>query len=419
MKNNFTVLVVLLLGLSSLNAQVDQLSTILGLLSDDAEQTFIDQLNGLNDSLLTDRFDGLRFTDIELGGAQDSLFSHINNGSMPEADSLNTFWNFNEGELGNFLSGGTLSPEDSASLSTTYFDLNGTWYDNNDSLNSVLNGFPPIDIGAISPETNDGEIRWEQYQGPWHQAYRELLNNQFLPTLEQTENGGLTDLEDVIDNTLFSSVGNIEIAYGQEWSQVQFYRERYQARSNAVRIASVPSYRQELEVRWALGASFFDTNQGAALDESLTLTDGFNPLMYSGSFALMYLPRFGSIGQDASFHLYTSVGMDLGTYVPAHVSNHSPMASSRVGKTTGFGPQVGAGFVVNYSELSFYSYGTISSGSVVNEMDLDYNYDAATINAGIRYGHSVNFLFTSGTSSWAPKGRKSVSFTRFTVGIIF
>lgn len=418
MKFNFTLLLLVAVGFSPLQAQVEQLSSVLGLLSDEAEQTFIDQLNDLNDSLFTDRFDGLRFTDIDLGGAQDSLFSHINAGSMPEADSLNAFWNFNQGELDGFLQGGTLNPEDSASLSGIFFDLNGSWYENNDSLNSVLNGFPSFDPGTISGETGDGEIRWEQYQGPWVQSYRELLNNQFLPTLEEAENGGLNNLEEVANNSLFSSLFDIELAYGQEWSQVRFYRERYQTRSNAVRIASVPTYRQTLEMRWGLNASFFDNNQSASIDGTASLTEGLNPLLYSGNFALMYLPQFGSIGQQASFHLYTSVGMDLGTYVPAHVSNHSPMANNRVGKTTGFGPQIGAGFVVNYSELSFYSYGTIASGSVVNDMELDYNYDSATVNAGIRYGDAVNFLFTTGTSSWAPNGSKSTTFTRFTVGVI-
>lgn len=148
------------------------------------------------------------------------------------------------------------------------------------------------------------------------------------------------------------------------------------------------------------------------------LIEGINPLYYNGNAAFLYLPRFGSLGELGSFHLYTSIGIDLGTYVPSHANNHSPVEAARVGKTTGFGPEVGAGFVINYGDFSAYSYATIATGGVVNDLELNYDYDSSTLNAGIRFGNAVNVMYTSGVSSWAPRAGKRTQFSRFTVGVI-
>lgn len=225
MKHIFTTLF-LLTALTSLLAQTPtQFGAVLQLLGEEGQTTFIDQLDGLNDSLFTDRFDGLRFSEIDLGGAQDSLFFYLGQGDIPGADSLDLFWSYNQDELENFLNSDTLSAADSSTLSTTFFSLNDNWDANYDSLNTLGELFGGFGGGELEGEVNEGDIRWDQYQGPWVQSYRDLLNSEFLPALSTGEVE--TNLEEVVENNIFSSMLDFEIAYGQSWNDNQFYKESY------------------------------------------------------------------------------------------------------------------------------------------------------------------------------------------------
>lgn len=420
MKRYYAILLCLMIGGSTplLAQTTPSLSALLELFSDDSERTYLDQLDGLGDSLFFDRNDGFRLADIELGSAQDSLWSHLNSGNFPTADSLFDFWSFNQGELESFLNNDTLSTADSTTLSSSFFNLNEIWNNNYDSLNANTGPFVNLNSDSLNVDFSGGDTRWEQYQGPWLQTYRELYNNELTPAILSTENGGLDSLQEVADNSFFSSALDFEIGFGNAWNDINFYEESYQTQSMVVRIASVPSFKTPLELRWALEGSFFFESQNAGDDQGVSLLEGFNPLRYSGNVALLYLPRFGSIGDAGSFHLYTSIGMDLGAYMPSHANNQSQVEANRIGKTTGFGPQIGAGFVVNYSALSLYSYGTVTTGRVVDDLGLNYRYDAASINAGIRFGNAVNAMFTSGVGNWAPKDGKHTVYSQFTIGII-
>lgn len=394
------------------------LGPLLELFTQDEENNFNNELEGLSDSLLFDRFDGLRLSDFDLGFAQDSLFYYINNGGIDQTDSLSQFWLLNQNDLDSLLATGQFSPDDSTSISESFFGINETWYTDYDSLNIIIGSYSDTLTNVDSIGITDGNIRWEQFSGPWHQSYRLLENSIWQDLIDGTSNQGIDSIGEVLDTTLFNSLFDFEIAYGQEWSQVNFYGEQYQTRASMIRVANVPKLRQNFESRWALEGSFFANTEDLYGENNANLVEGLNPFICNGNFAIMYLPKFGSIGSHGEFRLYTSIGMDLGTYIPAHADTASPLLADRVGKTTGYGPQIGAGFVINYSNLSFYSYGTVAHGDIVEENNLGYRYNASTINAGIRFGDTVNVRYTLGESSWAPMGGKTASFSRFTVGII-
>ena len=115
--------------------------------------------------------------------------------------------------------------------------------------------------------------------------------------------------------------------------------------------------------------------------------------------------------------LYTSIGMEAAAYMPSHIEVGAPgSAGSRVGKTTGYGPQVGVGFTAGYENVIFYSYGTVAHGAII-ESD-DYRYNSMTINAGFRFGNTLNVRYSYGDYAWAPDGNKTAQLSRFTVGII-
>src|SRR5690606_25432166 len=82
----------------------------------------------------------------------------------------------------------------------------------------------------------------------------------------------------------------------------------------------------------------------------------FNPLLLSGDFAMMATPNVGRIG-STSFHLITSLGIEFGTYAPAHREYNPIRTANNRGFATGFGPQVGSGFAAVNGPLVIYSMG--------------------------------------------------------------
>jgi hypothetical protein len=249
--------------------------------------------------------------------------------------------------------------------------------------------------------------------------------------ISETPPQDIETIDGLLDATLFSSIYDFEIAYGQEFSDINFYKESYSARSSLLRVASVPKLNQLFEARWAIESSFFNAPENLADNPLLhsdpavsnsdivNLGEGLNPFIVNANFAITYLPAFGSIGNGGRFRLYSSIGMELSSYIPSHRTETVSFRvdhTNRVGKTTGYGPQIGAGFVVNYANYSFYSYGTVATGIV--HLSSEYRYNARSINAGIRFGDTLNVRYTLGEASWAPNLDKSVHFSRFTVGII-
>lgn len=130
------------------------------------------------------------------------------------------------------------------------------------------------------------------------------------------------------------------------------------------------------------------------------LIEGINLLYYNGNVVFLYFLRFGFFGELGFFYLYISIGIDLGIYVFLYVNDYLLVEVVRVGKIIGFGFEVGVGFVINYGDFLVYSYVIIVIGSVVNDLELNYNYDFFILNVGICFGNVVNVMYISGVFSW-------------------
>lgn len=432
MKHNYSnslVVLMLLLFSCSLQAQSwGSLTPLFNFLPEGTEEFFDEEFEGLSNDLLYDDNDGITVSGFDLATAEDSLFHYLNEGSIGEADSAMVFWDYNQEELDNAIENNDVTTEDSTSLSNEVIRLEDIWYSQNDNLNGSIGDYQNELSNIDSLTIEKGDQRWDVHQGTWDNIFGTLADDGH-PTLSNNQEA--ENVEDLLDNTIFSSIMDFEIAYGQEFSDIKFYKEAYSARSNLLRIASVPRLDQLLEVRWAVEGSFFnapeelsatpflDEDPSAANSDLLNLDSGLNPFIINANFAITYAPSLGSIGSSGKFRLYSSVGMEAGAYLPSHRTDEVVFRvdhTNRVGKTTGYGPQIGAGFAINFTGYSFYSYGTVATG-IVN-LSSDYRYNASTVNAGIRLGDALNVRYTMGNASWAPNENKTVSYSRFTVGII-
>lgn len=406
---------VLLVAGGRLQAQTPtNLGPLLDLFTESEQNNFTNELHQLGDSLIYNPYDGFRLSNIDLTIPVDSLFFYLGQGTIGQTDSLTDIWSMNQDMLNNYLGTNDVSPVDSSSLTTAFTNINNVWNTDYDSLNTVITSYQDSLSDANEQTFSSWATAFPLLTGDWLLSYNQLLNNQLPAVLSGNTNQGVDSLTEVLDSTLFANGYDFEMAFGQEWSQVHFWGERYSARSSLVRIATVPRFNQTIETRWAIEGSFFNSSEDLFDENSASLDQGINPFICSANFAMMYLPRLATLrGGKGDFRIYTSVGMDLGTYAPSHANS---LYADRVGNTTGYGPQIGAGFVLDYSDIVLYSYATYARGNVVDAEN--YKYNASTLNAGIRLGNAINVRYTLGESVWAVDDQKRATFSRLTVGVI-
>lgn len=391
---------------------------LIELFGEDDNQNFDDEYADLRNRLLDTGSDGLQLSDFDLGPAIDSLEGYLDmRSSIGDADSLAAVWDINRGELDGLLGTGMFSTDDSISLTNRFDQVNGIWYDNYDLINEVSNPTGPTQPFRINFRVfEDGEDRYTSRQGNWERAFNNLQRRvDFFR--DGVDPQGVDSLRDVVETTMFNGDLDIEMAFGQEWSTANYYEQAYGVRSSVIRIASVPRHDQTLEYRWALSGSFFTAAENLTSDNGVNLVDGLNPFVCNANFAFLYQPRFGRVGFNrADFRFYTSIGVDLGTYIPSHFDANDPLNDTNVGKTTGYGPEIGAGFIVKFPEVNLYSYATIAQGDIVNGDD--YRYRSESINAGVSVREMLNIRYTLGSQRWADGDDKTVLFSRFTIGVI-
>lgn len=405
MRHSYFIFLFLLgIALPSLNAQGwGQMSSLTNFFNNHGSSFFDSQLNSSQNDFTFDTSD--------LDGAVDGLNDQIANNPLDNADSFDEFWNSDNSfiDAANGFNG--MGSGDSTSIDNQYGDINDIWNNQMDSLNTG--------IGSYQDELNNVNLNTFQQngaQGEFNQdASMESIENEFNSFFKRRRGQPTADLDGIL-SSLFSSALDLELAYGQENADIHFWGDNYSVRANVIRVASVPTFRSNFETSWAFETSFFNTRDNLQQETSVSLKDGLNTLMYHGNFSLLYLPRVGAVNRNKEFRIYTSIGLDVGTYAPSHENGRFP---ERVGLTTGFGPEVGLGFIVNLEAISMYSYGTIAYGDIeATEISPEYKYAASAINAGIRIGDALNIRYTLGQSSWAFDGRKTANFSRFTVGVL-
>jgi hypothetical protein len=143
--------------------------------------------------------------------------------------------------------------------------------------------------------------------------------------------------------------------------------------------------------------------------------EGFHPLLLRGDYAMMATPRIGRWG-NTSFRMISSLGLEFGTYAPAHRDYAPPLTTYNVGFATGFGPQVGGGFAMTTGQLVIYSLTTACYGKTLGSK---YDYLSRQIETGMRFGNVINVRYSTGHISWQELDNRRASIRhQLTVGII-
>ncbi len=245
---------------------------------------------------------------------------------------------------------------------------------------------------------------------------------------------------------LFSSAffPDLELAFGRQSANLEYWGLRYGAEAKVIRIGSVPRFdkvfihtrpgmelRLPIEARWHFEASwnpvtrhetFNDINNVLAPNYNIGKAPafgdkGFNPLLLSGDFAIMATPKIGRWG-NTYFRILTSLGMEAGTYAPAHREYRSPYTSYNKGYATGYGPQAGGGFSMATGSLVIYTMTTVAHGTLVH-CPMPYKYNSWRIEAGMRFGDIINVRYSKGRMSWQDhNNRRAEIGHQVTVGII-
>ena len=410
MKQIFTMLLTLtLLGMGVNDLQAQNSPAITSLL-EQVDTTKRDTFKHNLEVLLDD----LDIQDFQLEGVIDSFFKlDINGNTLIFGDQAFPFeWDINNLNLNEFLRNSGFSTADSLELGDQFEAVNEVWNNNLDTLGSSFDLFDgPIEFNPNAVQ--EGQDRYDQFSGLRRQSIH-ILQRRLNRELGATEPGEIGNLGGLLDNA-FSSLFNLELAFGKETAAITYYREQSEKVANVIRVGSVPEFDRTWEAQWHLQGAFLRGNQ-QTLDENIVLEENAEILRLGGNFSCMFNPGLGRLRAGGRFRLYTSLGIEFDTYVPAHIDPLNKATIDNVGKTTGYGPQIGSGFIVGTPLATFYTYGTLSYGGVSKSPG--YKYEARAVHAGVRFGHVANIRYEQGKASWAPNDRKAISYSRITVGIL-
>lgn len=383
----------------------NDLSPVLEQADSTVRDSFLQQLEQLSASPDVD--------EIHWPAVLDSLFStNLAEGTFGSpVDSFITEWGVGRDSLISWLVNAGIGSADSLGLVGQYDDLNEIWYETVEDFNNALITYDD-DITFNPAAIEEGEERIEISSGLQTQAQANLRRSvaQALAGTDAQGIGGFTGLL----NTLFSDIFDLELAYGIEDADVSYYNFPYAATAKTIRVGSMPQFDKTWEARWHVQAGFSKTTE-VPLVESALPDDGHTPFRYNGNFSFMFNPALGRLRAGGSVRLYSSLGMEVDAYVPAHADAAPPFTNDNVGKTTGFGPQIGTGFIVQTHAVTFYTYATKTLGTVANSPG--YQYHAQAIHAGVKLGNIMNVRYDIGKASWAPNEQKTLTYNRLTLGL--
>ncbi len=403
------------------NAQWDLFSDLLSQLDNTVYNQYFDNLGGLDSTWSVNQVDG-----------NDLLNEHY--------DLLN-------------------NPSPGGALDSSYiFGLDA-------GLDSLIAELPGFGLPNADADTLIGELEHIQdifgtnfdSLGGLYGQYQDSLNfdsanwNVVIIDFDDLTEGHLDMLQDtlgmVMDTTFPSNPHNfagligklfdikafpdLELAFGVQDADLKYWNEEYSANSKVIRIGSVPRFDKDviecnypvvpIEARWHVQASWNGGERSSPGDATGAREEGdkggFNPLLFFGDFAMMATPRIGAWG-NTSFRIITSLGMEFGTYAPAHRDYRPPFTSFNKGFATGFGPQIGAGFSMTTGQLVIYSLATIAEGDVLR-CALPYRYNSKRFEVGMRYGNIINVRCNTGFATWQEHDNRRADInTQVTVGII-
>ncbi|MCB0634141.1 MAG: hypothetical protein R2824_08035 [Saprospiraceae bacterium] len=352
--------------------------------------------------------DGIDWQDVYDGFFSINLSPNV---FLQPIDSFNVEWSAGQDTLNNMLGNSDLGPADSTEVVNEYDRLNGIWLNSLDTFNNALATYEgPVTFDSDAIE--EGSERYDKFTGLRKQSMH-ILERSWERALDGTEPKGIGDLMEVF-NTTFSSIFDLELAFGLENGTFNYYNEFYAASAKVIRVGSMPQMDQTWEAKWSAHATFFNVEPNQ-VNETTNIPLGLNPLRYGGDFTFMFNPALGRMRTGGQFRLYTSLGIAIDSYVPPHRDPANPKTANNVGKTTGYGPEVGTGFIINTDAVTFYTYASKAYGGIAKCPGYEYNAEA--IHAGLRFGDKLHLRYDLGKASWAPEDYKQTSYNRFTVGL--
>ena len=377
-----------------------------------------DLMNQLNQSQRTDFSDKLQNSDLgNLGdglqgsGVMDSLNTLTGSATNPIGDlnDISEAWGAGNDFLGDLIDSTNNDTLNIDGLLGEYNNVNGVWNQNVDSLTNIFDQY--------GGNLGDGG----SLDDPPGQAFDST--GSFLNNLDTVSAGGLggTRFNNIL-NQLFSRnmFSDLELAYGQKTATSGFYQ---QSNSNSneiqvVRVGSVPSFQNAWESRWHAATSFTDETTTTSPDGTVTTQKDYKALVLDFDYAIMYNPGF-SFG-SLSFRYMSGLGIESAMYVPSFADGSTARSAARVGRSTGFAPQLSTGFSLTQGDITTYAIASAAYGSVVNGNGNEYS--SFKFEAGVRYSNLINVRYSVGEQNWTANlsgnGKRVNTSSQFTIGLI-
>ena len=416
------------------NAQWELFADLLGQLGNTQNNQYFNNLNDLNNNVTIDLSD--------LNYNLDGLYDAMGN-PVPGLDTSGI--NSGIGDLGDLLQNSGLSDFDQDTILGEIGRLDDLLDMNFDSLNNLFGQYQ--DSLGTDPEWDVHIVDYDSLVNSSFGVLEDTLDIVFDPDLGSNPGTVVEIIRKLFNDALFA---DLELAFGTQEADLKYWGDRYSASAKVLRVGTVPRFdgtalychdgiirlpiepRWHVETSWVSGRIPTSINNGPVQGGSDNLSSPnagrpivanrddnkqFNPLLLSGDFAMMATPVIGKM-RNTSFRLITNLGIEFGTYAPAHRDYDPQRTALNRGFATGFGPQVGSGFAASTGPLVIYSMGTITKGDVL-KCALPYEYNSVRLEAGIRFGDIINFRYTTGKVTWQENDNRRANINhQFTIGII-
>ncbi|MBC7775387.1 MAG: hypothetical protein H7246_08110 [Phycisphaerae bacterium] len=318
--------------------------------------------------------------------------------------------------LTTFLNSSNFGTQDSLSLLGEFDLINAFQATHLDSLYNLFGTYQnQFNSPPQLPNTYPGSSDWLANVGT-------LISNQdsaFVSIPALGLGGFDAALDQLFDPTVFT---RIEIFAGVQNARTSYYGLDEAITAPVFGIRSVEQFNKSWEPRWRVQSSWLNNKSDVINNETITQqVKGFSPFIINGSFDVMYNPTIVPGSNGVPVRLLTMLGMEAGTYAPAHRNPADPTSFNNKGFTTGWGPVLGTGVSSRVGNLTIYALGTVSYGKVVYGSEphaTNYRFRSNRLEAGVQYANAVTVRYENTISAnWANDGNKHVRFHQVTVGL--
>lgn len=402
--NNLSILFFFFLFTFQVQAQFPLFESFLSQLDSTEQENFLDDFGNLQNNFDLDS--------LNQDGVLDDLLEQIlfSEDLSPDEGFLDA-WEDGFGNLEDIYDTDLLDSTDLGLIIEEYLRLDTIFNQNFDDFGAAFGNYQDSllfdETDTISLENSETAIDLQLIQ---LQAFLQISGS-------NTPADGLGDFRPLIKKLLDKNTfPHIELAFGFQQADINYYGDWKTTQAPLVRIGSVPQFNSLFENHWHVQVSWtdraVDTNE-----EVPVVLEEVQPLLLDGSYSATLSPIHFGIG-DMTGRLVTSLGAEVGTYAPKHQESNLPHSMANRGFTTGLGVQAGAGFALTANDFVVYSLATLAYGDVVKCV-LPYRYQSNKIQAGVRFKDIINIRYSTGTQNWAPNRNRMVSRGHeVTVGLI-